>query len=230
MKQFLKNLFKKLFNKDQGGESSPVVVKPVDPIPEIPTREEVENFPNGFDLGKWAGIKIDENRKAEVQAVVNFFIGNKTRYVKVENTCGVPAELICALHYRESSLSFAGVLHNGERILNTGKKTKLVPKGRGPFKTWEEAAVDALMLKKSIFPSKWTFESMLEFSERFNGLGYRSKIGDSGKIELSPYVFAGTNLHDETGKYVVDGKYSPTAKEAQLGVASIIIGLNKVRA
>ena len=71
---------------------------------------------------------------------------------------------------------------------------------------------------------------MLEFSERFNGLGYRSKIGDSGKIELSPYVFAGTNLHDETGKYVADGKYSQTAKEAQLGVASIIIGLNKVRA
>ena len=132
---------------------------------------------------------------------------------------------VCALHYRESSLSFAGVLHNGEKILNTGKKTKLVPKGRGPFSTWEEAAVDALMLKKSIFPSKWTFESMLEFSERFNGLGYRSKIGDSGKIELSPYVFAGTNLHDETSKYVSDGKYSPTAKEAQLGVAAILIAI-----
>ena len=48
MKQFFKNLFKKLFNKDQGGESSPVIVKPVDPTPEIPTKEEVENFPNGI--------------------------------------------------------------------------------------------------------------------------------------------------------------------------------------
>ena len=87
--KWLINKIKNLFNK--GGKSSPVVVKPVDPIPEIPTQEEVENFPNGFDLGKWAGIKIDENRKAEVQAVVNFFIGSKTRYVKVENICGVPA-------------------------------------------------------------------------------------------------------------------------------------------
>ena len=216
---------KNLFKKKQGSESSPVIVKPVEPISEIPTQEEVDNFPDTNDYGKWAGIKIDENRKSEVQAIINFFVGNKSRYVKVENICGVPAELICALHYRESSLSFAGVLHNGERILNTGKKTKLVPKGRGPFKTWEEAAVDALMLKKAIFPAKWTFESMMEFAERFNGLGYRTKIGDSGKIELSPYVFAGTNFYDETGKYVADGKYSSTAKEAQLGVAAILIAI-----
>ena len=42
--KWLINKIKSIFKK--GGESSPVIVKPVDPTPEIPTKEEVENFPN----------------------------------------------------------------------------------------------------------------------------------------------------------------------------------------
>lgn len=168
-------------------------------------------------------IKIDEHRIIEVKTVCKKFYENIERYKAVSEKCNrFPIDLMFALHYRESSLSFAGVLHNGEKILGTGKMTKLVPKNRGPFKTWEDSAVDALMMKKSLFPSEWTFEARLEFAEKFNGLGYR-KTG-----ELSPYVFAGTNFHDETGKYVADGKFSSTAKEAQLGVASILLEINRV--
>lgn len=178
--------------------------------PEIPTREEVDNFP---------AIKLDAHRVAEIKRVCESFYKNQERYRVVSAACGVPEKLIFALHYRESSLRFNGVLHNGENILGTGKKTSLVPKGRGPFSTWEKAAVDALMLKSSIFPKVWNLSSMCEFAERFNGLGYRKRG------ELSPYVWAGTERHDETGKYVADGKYSSTAIEKQLGVASILIEL-----
>lgn len=41
--KWLINKIKSIFKK--GGESSPVVVRPVEPIPEIPTQEEVESFP-----------------------------------------------------------------------------------------------------------------------------------------------------------------------------------------
>ena len=221
---WIKNLFRRNY-PEIPDSSTPVVVIPSGPsAPEVPTKEEVENFPPlTIDLGKWKGMEIDQPRKSEFESVKNHFLKFKNRYDFVSSICGVPSSLICALHYRESSLSFLGVLHNGEKILGKGRKTSLVPKGRGPFNTWEESAIDALMLKKSIMPSVWTFESMMEFAERFNGLGYRSKVGDSGKIENSPYICAGTNFHDETSKYTSDGKYSKTAKEEQLGVGGILI-------
>ena len=135
-------------------------------------------------------------------------------------------QLIASLYYREdTSMSFKTALHNGETLVSINKNgTSLVPKGRGKGKnwTWDEAAHDAMMIKKSIFPSTWSFGECLAFAEKFNGLGYRSKIGDKGAVELSPYIASGTTLHDETGKYYADGKYSPTAKEAQLGVAALM--------
>ena len=164
-------------------------------------------------------IKIDDSRIIELKLLKEKFEASKKRYQVVSENCQFPIDLLFALHYREASCSFAGVLHNGEKIIGTGKKTKLVPAGRGPFESWEEAAIDAIMMKKSLFPSEWTLANKLAFAERFNGLGYR-KTG-----ELSPYVFAGTNFHDETGKYVADGKYSSTAPEKQLGVAAILLGL-----
>ena len=188
-----------------------------------------KNIPNYLEIVKT--LKLDENRLIELRTLKNRFDTTRERYevvasnvfIEIENEFGnpmkvnFPVDLMFALHFRESSLDFKGVLHNGERILGTGRKTKLVPAGRGPFLTWEEAAVDALMMKKSIFPREWTLASKLEFAEKFNGLGYRNTS------EFSPYVFAGTNFHDETGKYVADGKYSSTAPEKQLGVAAILL-------
>lgn len=179
-------------------------------------------------------IKIDDERLIEVKSVCANFVKSKGRYQVVSQGCKIsviddlgnehlepfPLDLLFALHYREASLNFLGVLHNGERILGTGRLTKLVPAGRGPFKTWEEAAIDAINMKKGIFPTEWTFETKLIFAERFNGLGYRNTR------EYSPYVFAGTNFHDETGKYVADGKYNALAPEKQLGVAALLLGLN----
>jgi lysozyme family protein len=165
--------------------------------------------------------EMDKERVWEITAVCKRIKDNKARYMQISKETGVPWDIIACIHYRESSLSFAGVLHNGEKIIGTNKKTKLVPAGKGPFKTWEEAAVDALLMKKRIFPAEWTIETELAFLERFNGLGYRNRG------ELSPYIWAGTNKHDETGKYVADGKYSATAKEKQLGCVSILKTLRK---
>lgn len=216
--QWLINLILSLFNSSKKSNSSNDPVIPdssrVPPVanPEVPTKEEIDKFP---------GIQLDLNRIDEIKEVCKKFYANQEAYETVSKYTTVPARLIFALHYRESSLNFKGVLHNGEHILGTGKKTKLEPKNRGPFESWEEAAIDALEMKKKIFPQVWNFESMCEFAQAYNGYGYRNRG------ELSPYVWAGTNKHDETGKYVADGKYSSTAIEKQLGVAALLIGLDK---
>ncbi len=159
---------------------------------------------------------IDPERKWEVDAACKKILLNKEQYLAVQEKVGVPWDIVACLHYRESSLDFKAVLHNGEKIIGTSKKTTLVPKNKGPFKTWEEAAVDALLEKKYLFPKKWEIESELKFVEAFNGLGYKRKS------ILSPYVWAGTSVHNERGKYVADGKFDPNAQEKQLGAVALL--------
>jgi peptidoglycan hydrolase-like protein with peptidoglycan-binding domain len=54
-----------------------------------------------------------------------------SEYVKLYKATGVPPQVTAVIHERESSGDLKGVLHNGEAIIGTGKKTKLVPAGHG---------------------------------------------------------------------------------------------------
>lgn len=165
----------------------------------------------------WKTCFIDQNRKAEIQTICAKILSYKDKYLFVEDKTGVPWYLIAALHYREASLNFKTCLHNGDPLPGP---TTHVPRGRGPFISWEMAAIDALKydgLDKIKFTS---IESCLVMAEKFNGIGYRRTS------EYSPYIWAGTNHHDETGKYVGDGVYSSIAVEKQLGVAAIFRGLD----
>jgi lysozyme family protein len=165
----------------------------------------------------WATCKIDPNRIPEVKRICEKIRSIKEKhYEPITEATGVPWKMIGILHYREASLRLEACLHNGQPW---NKVTTWVPKGRGPWKSFAEAGIDAMIydgLHKVRFDDEVT---MLIFAEKYNGLGYRK----SG--ELSPYVWAGTNHHDETGKYVADGKFDPAAPERQLGVAAILKGL-----
>lgn len=55
---------------------------------------------------------------------------NQARYERVSQATGVPWELIGAIHYRESDFDFGAALHNGDKIIGTGRKTYRVPAGR----------------------------------------------------------------------------------------------------
>ena len=159
---------------------------------------------------------VDQNRITEIGNVCKKILDNKSKYEAVETKTGVPWYLVAALHYREASLNFKTCLHNGDPLPGP---TKHVPKGRGPFKTWEDAAIDALKYDGLDHIKFETVTTCLVMAEKYNGLGMRNK----GKF--TPYVWAGTNHSDETGKYVSDGVYNPLAKEKQLGVAAIFKGL-----
>lgn len=150
-------------------------------------------------------------------------IAAEQRYRTVQNATGVPWYFIGALHMREDSCDFAGVLHNGEHIIGTGKLTTLVPAGRGPFSTWEEAAIDALKMKDMQRVQSWPAARILYQAEVYNGIGYVSRG------ENSPYVWAGTN-QEQTGKFTSDGHFDPSANDSQLGVAAVLIRLAQKRA
>jgi lysozyme family protein len=172
-------------------------------------------IPDFHDL--WKTCKLDQSRLAEVKKACDKIRLYRADYEAVEKATGVPWKLIAALHYRESSLRFDACLHNGDPW---NKVTVHVPKGLGPWKSWSEAAIDALK-HEGFHHIRFTDEaSQLVMGEKYNGMGYR-RTG-----ELSPYVWAGTNHHDETGKYVADGKYDPNAIERQLGLAAIMLGLS----
>ena len=168
--------------------------------------------------GLWASCVASELRKAEIDSICKKILLRKNLYELAEKSTGAPWWVIAVIHYREASLNFNSVLHNGEKIIGSGKKTKLVPAGRGPFNTWTEAAIDAIRLQKANFPSDWDVPRALEFLERYNGLGYRNKG------VYSPYIWAGTN-HYTKGKYVADGKYDANFFDKQLGCAALIKSL-----
>lgn len=170
------------------------------------------------NLTRWNKAKFTRSTPIEKQAAK--IRANRARYQAVSAKTGVPWDVIAVIHYRESSGNFAGVLHNGQKIIGTGRKTTLVPKGRGPFSTWEEAAVDALM---NCHPyagknKDWSLGNTLDLLERYNGLGYRNKGLPS------PYLWAGTDQYVK-GKYVADGKFDPNHVDKQLGVAALLIAL-----
>jgi hypothetical protein len=95
-----------------------------------------------------------------------------------------------------------------------------VPAGRGPFKSWEEAAIDALIncAPHGASNKDWSIGGTLTLLEQYNGLGYAAR----GKP--SPYIWSGTNQY-QSGKFVRDGMYDPDAVDSQLGCAGLLLAM-----
>lgn len=176
---------------------------------------------------RWHDAKLDPNRVTEALQVADQILAEIARYQAIVRSCGsMPWWMAGALHYRESSLDFTKQMHNGDSLKH---RTVNVPAGRpladpanGKSYTFEESAIDAFTMPGKHFEqiSPWDIVEVLFRCELYNGFGYRSHGG-----EPSPYLFAGTNQSDETGKFVYDGHYSSTARESQLGVVAIMLAL-----
>lgn len=154
--------------------------------------------------------RLSPEQKEDLEIFKNKYEQNKERYKEVERQTGVPAELVAAIHYRESNGNFKTYLHNGDYL---GKPTKNVPAGIY-FDTdqWTEAAVDALKREGCNKIDPENLDSLLYFAEKYNGLGYRDRN------VASPYVWAGTDRYT-SGKFVRDSQYDKNYVDTQLGVA-----------
>lgn len=168
----------------------------------------------------FSALTVVAGKDSQVKSEMNQIDRGLSRYLDVSKRLGFSGDyqlmfayILGCLHYKEASCSFAGVLHNGEHIIGTGKKTTLVPAGRGPFSTWEDAAVDAINLNgarwSKLRAGSTDIGDILYAIERYNGTGY---ISGAGKLDVSPYLWENSNISDGYGKYVSDGKYSDSAK------------------
>lgn len=167
---------------------------------------------------QWAEMRITRLASA-ISSEANLLYRNRGMYQKISGLTGVPWEFVAIVHLREAGASDVGrwqcVLHNGERIVGTPRVTHLVPKGRGPFATFEAAAIDALRSEGLLAPREWSAERMLFHLEPYNGWGYRNKGLPS------PYIWSGTQFYSR-GKYVRDGEFDPNAVDQQVGCAPVL--------
>ena len=162
------------------------------------------------------GMEVSSNRKAEAASVAKKILTNKVRYQSIEALTGVPWHFVALVHYRESSLNFSKNLANGQPL---NMKTTIVPKGRGPYSSFEESAVDSLVnVQKYTKDRDWSLPMYIYTIEGYNGYGYH------GKGIPSPYLWGGSN-RQRAGKYVADGVFSSTTWDTQLGVLTILRSL-----
>ena len=134
----------------------------------------------------------------------------KMHYDAVSKETGVPWFIIAVIHEREASQSWRANLAQGDPWDHVSIH---VPRGEGPFHSWDEAAIHALF--KAARWQDWSPGGAMTLLEQYNGLGY------AAHGQPSPYVWASTNQYMK-GKYISDGHYDPHAIDHQLGCAAIL--------
>ena len=213
--------------------SNPSVIIPR-PIPIETPRQAQERY-DGVNTGNarnpdWrylaSTISLDDD--SAKRGTINWYY---KQYLKVSGELIRAAEVAAAPHWflagidmREMSFNHKGHFANGDEIIGTGRLTYRVPKGLGPADSWEESVLQAMVYEEGhnarfdkLVGPNMNFADALEAWEIYNGLGFRSKG------EYSEYVMGFTNHHDETGRYVADGRYSSSSKVTRPGAAAFIL-------
>src|SRR5713101_923542 len=151
-------------------------------------------------------------------ALVTQIAANQSRYTEVGTPLIIPWYVIGVIHCMEGSLNFGTHLHNGDPL---NARTVHVPAGRPPTGqppfTWEESALDALKFDHLADWRDWSIPGILYRLEEYNGFGYRTRHPEI----LTPYLWSFSN-HYESGKYVADGRFAPTAVSDQCGAAVLL--------
>ena len=162
---------------------------------------------------RWANARLTRNMTPAAKALAAV----KPRYRTVEASTGVPWFVIAAIHERESAQNWFASLAQGDPW---NRVSVHVPAGRGPFKSWEEAAIDALAhcAPYAARNEDWSVGGTLTLLEQYNGLGY------AARGVPSPYLWAGTDQYS-SGKYVRDGVYDCHAVDSQPGCAGLLLAL-----
>jgi lysozyme family protein len=167
-------------------------------------------------------------KTAEAMQQAQLINSHRAIYQDIGQVVGIPWSAIAVLHLREAGEDDVGrwlcVLHNGEKIIGTGRRTSLVPAGRGPFATFKAAAIDAFEIKRLKDRPEWS-EFPIEFlayvSEKFNGFGYRSRNIPT------PYSWAGTSVQ-RPGKFIADHKFDENFMDPQMGTMAVLKSLQQL--
>jgi len=168
------------------------------------------------NAARWTAMHTDPALGATLDRVAGCLIdpAAKARYETVSAQTDVPWFIIAVIHEREASQSWAANLAQGDPW---NAVSVHVPKGQGPFKSWEDAAVNALLrcAPYAAHWADWSIGGALTLLEEYNGLGYAMRGVPS------PYLWAGNNQY-KSGKYIADGHYDLNAIDHQLGCAALL--------
>lgn len=170
------------------------------------------------NIRRWSAAKL--TRGPEFLPVAKRLVAAKQRYLTVSGRTGIPYPFIAVTHQRESSQDWSANLAQGDPW---NKASTHVPAGRGPFKSWEDAAYDALVncAPHAARNTDWSIGGLLTLLERYNGVGYVNRGLPS------PYIWSGTDQYKK-GKYVRDGVFDPEAVDKQLGCAGLIMAMMQI--
>jgi lysozyme family protein len=166
------------------------------------------------ELARWNAASVKPELTQFIDGISHRLVAAKPRYQTVEAVTGIPWAVIGVIHERESSQSWFASLAQGDPW---NKASIHVPRGRGPFASWEAAAIDALM---DCYPyaarwKDWSIGGSLCLLEQYNGEGYWN-MGLP-----SPYLWAGTDRYSH-GKYIADGHFDPNAVDHQVGCSALL--------
>ena len=166
------------------------------------------------NLRRWNVAKVWPELTQTIDAVSSRLVAAKDRYQTVSAATNVPWFIIAVIHERESSQSWLANLAQGDPW---DRQSIHVPAGRGPFNSWEDAAIDALTncAPYAARWTDWTIGAALTLLEQYNGLGYAMHMVPS------PYIWASTDQYT-SGKYIADGHYDPNAVDHQMGCAALL--------
>lgn len=170
-------------------------------------------------------VVTSQDTLKRVTQITDSLIKNKSRYEEVSHKFPDPGfqwYIVALIHEMECSQDFTKYLGNGQSL---NKVTTMVPKGRGPFKSFTEGAMDALKLQGVDKIKDWSVGGILYFLEGYNGYGYAKYHPEVN----TPYLWSGSN-HYTKGKYVetkgADGAYhtsfNPNLVSDQIGIALLL--------
>lgn len=164
---------------------------------------------------RWDHAKL--TRGPEFIPVAKRLVAAKERYQTVAIKTGIPWTFIAVTHQRESSQNWNRSLAQGDPWNDVSTH---VPAGRGPFRSWEDAAFDALVncAPKASRNTDWSIGGLLTLLEQYNGIGYFKRGLPS------PYIWSGTDQYVK-GKYVADGVFDANTVDKQLGCAGLILAI-----
>ena len=176
---------------------------------------------------RWLKCQITPRRAAEVNAVAQRLVAPmaKSIYQRIEQITGtelyrgiayrsVPWFVIAVIHEREADQNWDCSIAQGDSWKAVSRH---VPKGRGPFQSFDEAAQDALCACAPHAASwrDWSAGGTLTILEEYNGMGY-----EDYHAEASPYLWGATD-QEEWGKYTNDGHWAHVW-DTQVGCAAML--------
>lgn len=173
---------------------------------------------------RWARARVDAKWQAAIDVTAARLCApvNKARFKAVEKAEGVPWFVIGIIKEREAGAdpAFKRSIAQGDPW---NAPSRNVPKGRGPFTSWEAAAHDALVdcAPYAARWRDWSIGGALTILMKYNGLGYFLRGVPS------PYLWSKTNQYIK-GKYVRDGVYDPDFVDQQIGCAALLLAMQKL--